>query len=78
MNDTKTTYFVRSGTHQGKYLKLRERGNTTRKYSWTNQKYLLHEMSYDVARKAIVNTYGGTLVKRVYRTDGTVAEQVIR
>ena len=77
MASKRTVYFVRGGTHQGAYLKLRTRGGNGRKYAWPNHKENLVEMSYETARNAIRNTYGGTLVKRVYAGSNLIAESVI-
>jgi hypothetical protein len=76
----KTVYFVRGGTHAGAYLKRRQRATTesTRAYAWTNRKSQLCEMTYDQARNCIRQTYGGTLVKRVYKNDEVVLEAVVR
>lgn len=79
-NSTVTVYFVRGGTHQGAYLKIRERKGewaNRLKYSWTNRKDLLCEMTYEQARNAIRQTYGGTLCKRVYHGNGVVDEAVV-
>lgn len=77
MAKTKTVYFVRGGTHQGAYLKLRQRGGNGKKYAWTNRKAELVELSYEAARNAIRQTYGGTLVKRVYTGNELVSESVV-
>jgi len=77
MAKTKTVYFVRGGNHDGAYLKLRTRGKTGKKYAWTNHKSELVELSYDAARNAIRQTYGGSLVKRVYSGTKLISESVV-
>lgn len=70
-----TSYFVYNIDNRH-YLKIRERANVEnaqRKYSWTSQKRLLQEMTYDQARSA-ANRYGGNIYKRVYLPDGTMEE----
>lgn len=76
----KVVYYVRGGTHQGAYLTLRKNKNTkypSRKYSWTNYKNKLVEMSYDAARHAAYGTYGGRIVKRIYNGKKIVDEVVV-
>lgn len=77
MSKTRTVYYVRGGSRQGAYLKLRTRGATRRKYAWTNKKAELIELSYEAARNAIRQTYGGTLVKRVYTGNKLISESVV-
>ena len=80
-NKTKTVYFVRGGNKDGAYLKRRERATKAARslaYAWTNRKAELCEMTYDQARNCIRQTYGGTLVKRVYQDGKVVAEAVVR
>lgn len=79
MSATRTVYFVRGGTHQGAYLTLRQRRSKgdLRKYSWTNHKEKLVELSYNAARNAIRRSYGGTLVKRVYQGKKLISEKAI-
>lgn len=72
-------YYVRGGEKSGLYLtRRRYTKGTTRKYSWTNKRPEAVYMSYDQARNAIRNTYGGELVKRVYKNKKLVAEFVVR
>lgn len=78
---TRTTYFVRGGSKQGAYLKLRTKqpvwATTPLKYAWTNRKDTLVELTYEQARNAIRNGYGGTLVKRVYDGKTLISESVV-
>lgn len=80
-NKTRTTYFVRGGNKQGAYLKIRTNqpvwATTPLKYAWTNRKKALVELTYEQARNAIRNGYGGTLVKRVYEGKSLISESVV-
>jgi hypothetical protein len=75
----RTVYYVRGGTKSGAYLKFREINTTgtTRKYAWTGNKNEVAYLSYEQARCAIRNTYGGQLVKRVYKNKKLVKEVTI-
>lgn len=58
----RTGFIVRGGTHSGKYLKMRVRSGSTRKYAWGNTKTQVYVFeSYDAARSA-ARRYGGEVV----------------